>query len=261
MQNKYVGDIGDFGKYSLLNTLCPRLGGNEGPQYSLGIVWYLVPNDCRLGQGSLTRYPSLEVLDPDLFNQLQEIVAEKNGKKRNVHEIRKTGILPAARAFYEERLTFDEMPSIGAAARERRILYRREWIGGAVAETDGCDIIFVDPDNGLEVASTRSHHKRGPKYVFFEELKCLTARPASPSLVIYQHMNLTERVEQQIQRRLVEIAGMLDGYASPFALQFRTSRFFFVVPTRRHQSALVERAQRLTKKPWDEHFKLVRLQK
>ena len=39
MQNKYVGDIGDFGKYVLLRRLaCPEF--TESP-LSLGVIWYL----------------------------------------------------------------------------------------------------------------------------------------------------------------------------------------------------------------------------
>ena len=39
MQNKYVGDVGDFGKYGLLRRLaCPEF--TESP-LSLGVIWYL----------------------------------------------------------------------------------------------------------------------------------------------------------------------------------------------------------------------------
>jgi hypothetical protein len=34
MQNKYVGDIGDYGKYALLNLLCAR-------ELKCFVIWYL----------------------------------------------------------------------------------------------------------------------------------------------------------------------------------------------------------------------------
>ena len=38
MQDCYVGDIGDFGKYGLLRSLC---GGDDyGPALRLGVLWY-----------------------------------------------------------------------------------------------------------------------------------------------------------------------------------------------------------------------------
>lgn len=56
MQNCYVGDIGDFGKYGLLKAL----GGDD---LRLGVVWYLNPDEKKrpeqerlTGDGSLMRY-------------------------------------------------------------------------------------------------------------------------------------------------------------------------------------------------------------
>ena len=38
MQDRYVGDVGDFGKYGLLRALC-------GGDLTLGVVWYLYPDE------------------------------------------------------------------------------------------------------------------------------------------------------------------------------------------------------------------------
>src|SRR5829696_4979011 len=48
MQDRYVGDVGDFGKYGLLRTL--------GAGLSLGVVWYLVPNESHNADGKHTSY-------------------------------------------------------------------------------------------------------------------------------------------------------------------------------------------------------------
>ena len=45
MQDRYVGDIGDFGKYGLLRALCGR-------DLYLGVVWYLIPDEGGLDYGS-----------------------------------------------------------------------------------------------------------------------------------------------------------------------------------------------------------------
>jgi hypothetical protein len=47
VQDRYVGDIGDFGKYGLLIALC-------GHDLSLGVVWHLVPNEGATGRTSAT---------------------------------------------------------------------------------------------------------------------------------------------------------------------------------------------------------------
>ena len=47
MQDQYVGDIGDFGKYGLLRHLFGRPeGADAAPEDALrlGVVWYLFPD-------------------------------------------------------------------------------------------------------------------------------------------------------------------------------------------------------------------------
>jgi len=56
MQNRYVGDIGDFGKYHLLKILSQGNGLDNGGNLVLGVVWYLVPNENHNGDGKHIRY-------------------------------------------------------------------------------------------------------------------------------------------------------------------------------------------------------------
>jgi len=44
VQDRYAGDVGDFGKYGLLRALCKD-------DLSLGVVWYLVPDEEGTGDG------------------------------------------------------------------------------------------------------------------------------------------------------------------------------------------------------------------
>ena len=41
MQNRYVGDVGDFAKHGLLRFLSGMTDPDEGKQLKLGVVWYL----------------------------------------------------------------------------------------------------------------------------------------------------------------------------------------------------------------------------
>lgn len=53
MKNRYVGDLGDFGKYTLLKTLCgPE--SDRVPSLRLGIVWYLTRDDPSRKDGKFT---------------------------------------------------------------------------------------------------------------------------------------------------------------------------------------------------------------
>jgi hypothetical protein len=262
MQNCYVGDVGDFGKYGLLRALCqPASDGNRS--LSLGVVWYLVPDEGHNADGKHTRFLRLAPVnaaeyrdcDPFLYDSLREIV---DGKARHVASIRESGILPAGTVFFEEPLTFGGMPHIGPAAREARLRLRTDWLQRALAATVECDVVFVDPDNGLEV-KTQRHARRGPKHVFFDELVPYLRR--GQSLVIYHHMARTGSAPEQIQERLAEIEERLTRCDTPFALHYHrgTSRAFFVVPTNAHRVILLGRADRFVAGPWSEHehFSLV----
>jgi len=55
-----------------------------------------------------------------------------------------------------------------------------------------CPLLFFDPDNGVEVPSTRIGRKGSSKYVYWPEIEEAYAR--GHSLVVYQHYQRVERV-------------------------------------------------------------------
>ena len=85
---------------------------------SLGVVWYLVPNEGADGNGTHVGYldptPAnlrrFKTCDPPLYDALGEIVL--NGT-RSVRSISGRAILPPGTVFYEEPLSFDGTPGIG----------------------------------------------------------------------------------------------------------------------------------------------------
>lgn len=257
MQDRYTGDLGDFGKYGLLRALCQR-DDDLGPQLSLGVVWYLVPDEEGNDDGKHTRYldPStsdqsrFRRCDPALYDGLWAII--RRGSRR-VSWIRQRNILPSGTVFYEIPLTFHGLSVAGQDAREARLAHRREWLQGAVDSTNRCDVVFVDPDNGLEVGTMR-HHKRGPKYVYFDELRPYVQR--GQSVVVYQHISRARSAAEQINARLSQLSTKLSCPCDPFALLYHrgTSRAFFVVPGKGHRDILARRADRLVRGPWGEHF-------
>ena len=228
MQNRYVSDLGDFGKYGLLRALC-RSNDSSSPELTLGVVWYLVPDESHNADGKFIRYlePSqkndrqFKRCDPELYDALADIIRKKD---RNVSSIRKCSILPPDTVFYEKPLTFDGTPAYGPRARRKRIAHRNGWVQDALSATKDCDIIFIDPDNGLE-AGTKRHQKRGPKYVFFDELEPYCKR--GQSLIIYHHTSRRGRAEEQARERLAQIDERLNN-GGTFALLYHrgSSRLF-----------------------------------
>ena len=70
MQNRYVGDIGDYLKFGILRALSPG--------HRLGVAWWLHPDEDhnRNGRhiGYLQRPDRWRHFDPELFDALAEIV-------------------------------------------------------------------------------------------------------------------------------------------------------------------------------------------
>jgi hypothetical protein len=259
MQNRYTADIGDFGKYGLLRALCSPI--DDGSNARLGVVWYLVPDESHNADGKFTRYlesspknhRQFRQCDPELYDALADIIHKKD---RNVSSIRKCSILPPGTVFYEKFLTFDDTPANSPEARRKRIAYRNEWVQGALSLTEDSDIIFVDPDNGLE-AGTKRHQKRGPKYVFFDELEPYYKR--GQSLIIYHHTSRRGTAKEQIRERLTQIEERLNS-DSTFALLYHrgSSRAFLIVPSGKHKSLLTEKVEQFMQGPWSQHFTMVR---
>ena len=77
MQNQYTGDIGDFGKLGLLRFL--RSCG-----LTIGVNWYLVPDEKHTGDGRHVQYLEDESIcqcDEELWLELKSIV---NSERRKV---------------------------------------------------------------------------------------------------------------------------------------------------------------------------------
>ena len=257
MQNQYVCDIGDFGKYGLLNSLC--ISEFDNFHLSLGVIWYLVPNENN-NDGKHIKYleqssenENFRNCDPQLYDGLANICHDKG---RDISYIREGGILPISTIFCEEFLNFEGMPSNSPKARKLRIEHRRKWIQGAFDATVDCRIIFIDPDNGLEVRSVKRHNNRGPKYAFFDELTPYYER--GQSLVIYQQRQHTP-AERQFKLHFFQINEHFKGCNGAFALHYHrgTSRIFFVIPSKNHENILFERAKHFMKGSWSKHFELL----
>jgi hypothetical protein len=187
--------------------------------------------------------------EPVLHDGLCEIVW--NGV-RSVWSIRELAVLPPGTVFYEEPLSFDGMPGVGPTAIGRRLGHRSDWVRRALKATRRCDVVFADPDNGLE-SGTPCNHKSGPKFAYFDELAPYLDRDQS---VVYHQLHSSYSTKEQVRERLAQIGEQL---GETFALLYKrdSPRTFFMVPSVVHTSILVERARRFVEGCWSQHFVLV----
>lgn len=250
MQNRYVGDVGDFGKYGLLRSL--------GAGLSLGVVWYLTPDEGHNADGKHVSYlePTAANLaryrgcDPELYDALAGIMRDE---ARSVGSVRERGVLPEGTTFYDEVLTYDGMPGIGPRALAARLDRRRRWVDQALHATESCEFVFLDPDNGLE-AGTRRHERLGPKYAYVDELQPYVRR--GKSLVVYHHLDRSAPALEQVEALLARLGDRLEGSRPLHALLYRrgTLRAFLVVPAPAHEVVLASRIDLFINSPWSRHF-------
>src|ERR1700679_1259854 len=111
MQDRYFGDVGDFGKYGLLRVLS---GSEGGPNLKLGVVWYLFPDENHNADGKhlgyLRRIRDYRPCDEQLFRLLHSLIFDENGQliesARKIKNAETSGLLPEGTRFYGEPLAF-----------------------------------------------------------------------------------------------------------------------------------------------------------
>jgi hypothetical protein len=211
MKDQYFGDVNDFRKYGLLRSLAiPN-------RLHLGVCWMLTDSDGRTDGSQLAYLANPKKYrqnDPQLFEWLREAVY--NGERRVVRV--EQGALLGSTCFQSEILTDCE--------RERD-----EYFTKCAALFAHCDLVFFDPDNGIEVPSTLRGRRNSRKYLYWEEL-CSTLA-AGPSVLIYQHFIREERsgfigrMTQDIRQRTRAAA----------VFSFRTPNVLFLLAAQERHAA------------------------
>jgi hypothetical protein len=247
LQNRYVGDVGDFAKYGLLRLL------TQGTGMSLGVLWWLFADETHNADGrhiSYLKNQAFGTLDTELHLTLAGLVA--NGR-RSVRAVAKSGILPPDTVFFD-------LPVARASDRSASRLIRRSrreaWLRRAVAATVGCDVVFFDPDNGLETASVAPHTPKSGKYVFWEELLPFWRR--GQSLVIYHHLNRTASVSKQAAILKEKFATNFEDAGSIKHFLFRrgSCRHFWLVAQKKHEVQSHTLIERVAQSAWREYFEV-----
>lgn len=208
VQDRYAGDIGDFGKFALLRALAP--------ERRLGICW------CRTdGSGESTndgrhlayllRPERFRTLDPETFDALARFVEQVGtGRcRRAVSSLEALNLLPPDTVFHRTLC-----PGRGSD--------RHRWAAEMVTAVAAADFVFLDPDNGLEGATL------SPKSTALAELAAL--RKPGRAVLLYHHQTRhpggAASEARHIASRLADA-----GFRSVDAVRMRpySSRFYFLM--------------------------------
>ena len=203
MKHQYFGDINDFRKYGLLRQL-----SNFG-QITSSVCWMLTPDTAGNADGQKLAYleqpHKYRHHDPALFDLLHEKVQRRG--MRNVDTAYMPKILPHS-------WLFDELVPDDKAGRKL-------WFDRYLHKAYSSELVFFDPDNGLEVPSVPFGAKDAPKYLYWQEVQ--QAYAAGHSLLIYQHFPRVARnlFIPSLAARFREVTGSRDIQA------FSTSHVVF----------------------------------
>lgn len=247
MQNRYVADVGDFAKYALLRSLC---GSPKEPPVLLGVVWCLFPNEGHNNDGRHVSYldaANFQGLDNALITALRAIIERG---QRDISSVISGSILPPGTISYHEPVSPE-----ARCSRKDRISWRSAWINRCLELTANCELVFFDPDNGLEVGSVPKDHPKAGKYVYWDELIPFWRR--GQTLLIYHHLNRTAPAARQVHMLNLHFATAFE-HAQIVPLVFRrgSSRVFCLV----HRGddigwELERRAFCLLNTGWSRHFR------
>jgi hypothetical protein len=137
-------------------------------------------------------------VDPEVFDLLADIDLEGG---HSVSAIEASGILRGARCISE------------IVPDDAKLRYEYFWRTEEVAS--GGQVVFLDPDNGLEIASKKLGHKNSSKFLYIDEFAQLAR--AGRSVIVYQHlgqrhMPREEFVKSQLER-LAEVRPSYEIFA------------------------------------------------
>lgn len=128
--------------------------------------------------------------DPALFDWLVQVIGKEND--RRTARIETSTILGLA--LFQSKLLSDAL------------CHREMYFAECAEKFAGCDFVFFDPDNGLEIKSVSRGHRNSCKFLYWQELTSAFASGAS--VLIYQHFireergRFSTRMTEELYRRL-----------------------------------------------------------
>ena len=223
MKNQYFGDINDYRKYGLIRLLA------DGGRIKTGVCWMLTLDDTR-ADGKFTEYLSepnkYKKFDPDLYGFLGKCI-----------DLNARNVLEAANSYkFPSTVFFNPILEDDAVKRE-------QYFSNMYKLFQGVDLIFFDPDNGLEIKSKSLGQKDSSKYLYWSEV--VECYKTGQSILIYQHFIREDR--NKFISRILENIHTKTG--SRNTIYFRTSNVvFFLICQDKHSQYFSNKSKTISNK-------------
>lgn len=222
MQDQYFGDVNDYRKFGLLRLL------TAGTDIRTGICWMKTAPGKQMNAEKVTYLSTPEKwrdYDPELFTFLHEQVQRK--KDRRVEVIENSGLLRNT-TYYSDLLTDD---------RDQR----EAWLEKMHESFEDRDLIFFDPDNGLETPAAPYGGKHSAKHLYYQEIGDAYRRGVS--VMVFQYFDRPKRDQLTTQ----ETKRLQEATRARIVLPYETETLtYFLIPHRRHASHLQDQGREIT---------------
>ena len=211
MKDQYFGDVDDYRKHGLLREIL------AWANVRLGVCWMLTAPDSRTDGGHLAYLDNpkkYRVFDCELFDWLQETM--NRYPDRRTAQIEAAGLLPGA-------VYFAELLPDGHASR-------KAWFAGCRCKLAACDLVFFDPDNGLE-RSVAFGRRQSHKFLYWAEVRKTFS--AGASVLVYRHFPREARaayIERMAERLQIETG-------APAVFAFSTPHVVFLLAAQERHAA------------------------
>ena len=237
MQDRYAGDIGDFGKFGLLKALLA-----EG--LSVGVNWYKAEppesernketGDFLHKDGKHPIPPGYFVCDEPLASALRKI---SESDARSIAQLEQAVLLDPNKTVY-----YHEVISVAG---------RSQWHKDALRALASCELVFLDPDTGLNVKSHGKKSAESVKYAWDHELADYLCR--GQSVVLYQHRprRTPEIFFPEFKERLLGIEGVQNKPVSVLTCPKGTVRDYFLIAANAEHAIRISSALgKMVSGPW-----------
>jgi hypothetical protein len=247
MQDRYVADVGDFGKFQLFRYL---FNHRESPLdgKALAQIWFMHQGEGEENNDGrhIDYFERVTGSDEYLEYSLMDVLMRG---KREVQELESLKLLKNAIFYYEE------VPK----ALEDRYL----WLNSALTFASRSQIVAVAPDNGMALKCNRaqkdfdlltlSEHytqKVSPhKYIFSDEISYFYKLPYLEVCIVYQHLSRCFSHDEQIDALLKSLK---NDYRHVIAIKHKpySPRVFFFLC----KSDIILESLRMRLEAFEENF-------
>ena len=238
MKNQYVGDIGDYSKLGILRKII------QHTDLSVGVNWYLTPDDELANDGRHTAYleKDCDTDDDELLSKLKSIAGLNCDKtRRTVKQLQGLVLLSGAEYF------IDLLDYTGCGSACERLEFRDNWHRNALQTLDQKELVFLDPDNGLTF--TNAYDKNGNKNSTYEEV-CDYYKKGS-SVIVYNHRDRSPMQEYLYRfNRLEKLEATTGAYIQCLTAPKYTHRDYLFIVQPEHREQIKQATQKILDSAW-----------